>query len=184
MKQFATGNFNSLLCHQRRKFHAADLYQSAAQSFIKFRAIGAIIRSFRQGFWEVLEIIENDDHCLPGWILLVPHEPNERQQENRKTTCEMLLARSKRKSFLHRIVIGDEKWIYSAPGEPPTSTTRPNRYGRKTMPCVWWDQKGVIYYELLKPGETVNTERYRQQSFEWKTTRISKKATQSNFASR
>ena len=26
-----------------------------------------------------------------------------------------------------------------------------------------WDQKGVIYYELLKPGETVNTERYRQQ---------------------
>ena len=34
----------------------------------------------------------------------VPHEPNDRQQENRKTTCEMLLARYKRKSFLHRIV--------------------------------------------------------------------------------
>ena len=31
------------------------------------------------------------------------------------------------------------------------------------MLCVWWDQKGVIYYELLKPGKTVNTERYRQQ---------------------
>jgi len=28
---------------------------------------------------------------------------------------------------------------------------------------VCWDQKGVIYYELLKPGETVNTKRYRQQ---------------------
>ena len=28
---------------------------------------------------------------------------------------------------------------------------------------VWWDQKSVIYYELLKPGEIVNTERYRQQ---------------------
>ena len=25
------------------------------------------------------------------------------------------------------------------------------------------DQKGVIYYELLKPGETANTEPYRQQ---------------------
>ena len=75
----------------------------------------------------------------------------------------MLLARYKRKSLLHRIVTGDEKWIYLAPGEPSTSTTRPNRYGRKTMLCVWWDQKGVIYYELLKPGETVNTERYRQQ---------------------
>ena len=94
----------------------------------------------------------------------VPQVLNERQQENRKTTCEMLLARHERKSFLHRIATGDEKWIYLAPGEPSTSTTRPNRYGRKTMLCVWWDQKdqkGVIYYELLKPGETVNTDNER-----------------------
>lgn len=35
--------------------------------------------------------------------------------------------------------------------------------GKKTMLCVWWDQEGVNYYELLKPGETVNTQRYRQQ---------------------
>jgi len=34
----------------------------------------------------------------------VPHELNEKQQENRKITCEMLLARYKRKSFFHRIV--------------------------------------------------------------------------------
>ena len=25
------------------------------------------------------------------------------------------------------------------------------------------DQKGAVYHELLKPGETVNTNRYRQQ---------------------
>ena len=91
----------------------------------------------------------------------VPHELNETQQENGKTSCEMLLARFKRKSFLHRIVTGDEKWIHFenpkrkkswvTPGEPSTSTARPNRYGRKTMLCVWWDQ-------LLKPGETVNTQ--------------------------
>jgi len=43
---------------------------------------------------------------------MVPHELNEKQQENRKITCEMLLTRYKRKSFLHRIVTGDEKWIY------------------------------------------------------------------------
>jgi len=74
------------------------------------------------------------------WVL---HELNERKQENRKTTCEMLLARYRRKSFLRRIVTGDEKWIYFenpkrkkswiTPGEPLTSTARPNRYGRKTM---------------------------------------------------
>ena len=28
---------------------------------------------------------------------------------------------------------------------------------------VWWDQKSVVYDELLKPRETVNAERYQQQ---------------------
>ena len=31
------------------------------------------------------------------------------------------------------------------------------------MLCIWWDQKGVLYYELLKPDETINGERYRTQ---------------------
>lgn len=103
----------------------------------------------------------------------VPHELNERQMENRKNTCEILLQRHERKSVLHRIVTGDEKWIYFKnpkrkkswvnPGQPSTSTAKPDRFGKKTMLCVWWDQKGVVYHELLKPGETVNTDRYRQQ---------------------
>ena len=86
-------------------------------------------------------------------------------------TCQILLARQKRKSFLHRIVTG-EKWIYFQnpkrkkswidPAQPSTSSSRPNRFGRKTMLCVWWDQEGVIYYELLKPSETVNAHRYQQ----------------------
>jgi len=37
------------------------------------------------------------------------------------------------------------------------STARPNRFSKKTMLYVWWDQKGVVYYELLKRGETVKT---------------------------
>ncbi|GFW13063.1 mariner Mos1 transposase [Trichonephila clavipes] len=42
----------------------------------------------------------------------VPHELTDRQQENRKIVCEMLLSRYKRKSYLLRIVTGDEKLIY------------------------------------------------------------------------
>jgi [histone H3]-lysine36 N-dimethyltransferase SETMAR len=103
----------------------------------------------------------------------VPHKLNDRQMENRKTTCENLLLRHKRKSVLHRIVTGDEKWIYFKnpkrkkscvdPGQPAKSTAKPDRFGKKTMLCVWWDQKGVVYHELLKTGETVNADRYRQQ---------------------
>ena len=41
-----------------------------------------------------------------------PHELNERQKENRNNICEFLRQRHERKSVLHRIVSGDEKWIY------------------------------------------------------------------------
>ncbi|GFT13944.1 mariner Mos1 transposase [Trichonephila clavipes] len=102
----------------------------------------------------------------------VPHELTGRQQENQKIVCEMLLARYKRKSYFHRIVTGDEKWIYFEnpkrnrsyvdPGKPSKSTARPNRFGRKRMLCIFWDQEGPIYYELLKPSETVDTDRYKQ----------------------
>jgi len=31
------------------------------------------------------------------------------------------------------------------------------------MLCIWWNQKGVIHYELLKPGRTITGDFYRQQ---------------------
>ncbi|GFX21537.1 mariner Mos1 transposase [Trichonephila clavipes] len=81
--------------------------------------------------------------------ICVPYELTDRQQENQETVCEMLLARYKRMSYLHRIVTGDEKFIYFEnpkrnrsyvdPRQPSKSTTRPNRFGRKTMLCIFWD---------------------------------------------
>lgn len=112
----------------------------------------------------------------------VPHELRERDIERRLVTCEMLLDRYKNHSFLHRIVTGDEKWIsfdnpvrkksWVDPGQPPTSTPKPNIHDSKVMLCIWWDQRGVLYYELLecrrKPNEkreTITSERYAQQLF-------------------
>lgn len=42
----------------------------------------------------------------------VPHELKPRDVERRFCMCEQLLQRQTRKGFLHRIVTGDEKWIY------------------------------------------------------------------------
>jgi len=42
----------------------------------------------------------------------MPHELNERQMERRKNTCEILLERYRRKSFLHCTITGNEKWIF------------------------------------------------------------------------
>jgi len=103
----------------------------------------------------------------------VPYELKPRNVERRFSTCEMLLARHKRKGFLHRIVTGDEKWIqydnpkkrksWGPPGHASTSTAKPNLHGKKLMLCIWWDQFGVVYYELLKPNETITGALYRTQ---------------------
>ncbi|UYV78823.1 CNOT6L [Cordylochernes scorpioides] len=77
---------------------------------------------------------------LSRWV---PHELSERQQEQRLVTCEGLLAKHEKKSFLHRIVTSDEKSIhFSNPmrqkswgllGQFPKQKPRPNRLGK--MQC-------------------------------------------------
>lgn len=43
------------------------------------------------------------------------------------------------------------------------STAKPNIHGKKLMLCIWWDQLGVVYYELLNPSETITGALYRTQ---------------------
>lgn len=103
----------------------------------------------------------------------IPYELNERNKQKRKTSCGILLEKHRRKSFLHRIVTGDEKWIYFEnqkrrkswcdPGQPSSSIAKRNIHGKKALLCIWWDQKGVLYYELLQPGQTITGDRYQQQ---------------------
>jgi len=101
----------------------------------------------------------------------VPYELKPRDLERRFFTCEQLLQRQKRKDILHRIVTGNEKWIHydnlkrkkSLGKSGHASTTGSNIYGSKLMLCIWWDQEGVVYYELLQPNETIIRDRYRLQ---------------------
>jgi len=67
----------------------------------------------------------------------VPYELKSRDIERRFFACEQLIQRQQRKGFLHRIMTGDEKWIfydspkkkkyYAKPGQslPSTSTSTP-----------------------------------------------------------
>ena len=73
----------------------------------------------------------------------------------------------------------DEKWItynnivrkraYCEPGKPSPSTSKPNLTLNKRMLCIWWDIRGPIHYELLKPNEKLNSEKYCQQLDNLKT---------------
>ena len=100
----------------------------------------------------------------------VPHQLSHANIAQRLNLCVALLSRHRRKSFLWRIVTGDEKWVYYEnpqrkrslvdAGQPSTSTPKPNLHSKKLLLCIWWDMKGVLYYELLKPGETITAQRY------------------------
>ena len=103
----------------------------------------------------------------------VAYELKPRDVERHLFACEQLLERQRRKRFLHRIVTGDEKWVHydnpkrkkswGVPCHASTSTAKPNIHGSKVMLCIWWDQLGVVYYELLKPTETITGDLYRTQ---------------------
>ena len=92
-----------------------------------------------------------------------------RDLERRFFACEQLLQRRNRKGLLHRIVTADEKWVnydnpkrkksWGMPGHASTLTARPNIHGAKVMLRIWWDQLGLVYYELLEPSEIITGDR-------------------------
>jgi len=45
-------------------------------------------------------------------------------------------------------------------GHASTSSTKPNTHDLKLLFCIWWDQLGIVYYELLN---RTKPSRYRLQ---------------------
>ncbi|UYV73889.1 hypothetical protein LAZ67_11001294 [Cordylochernes scorpioides] len=100
----------------------------------------------------------------------VPYELKPGNIEHRISTCELLLKRQNRKGFFasnrnegRKVDSLRQPKAQRIPGHASTSTAKPNFHGKKLMLCIWWDQLGVIYYELLQPNETITGERYQQQ---------------------
>ena len=44
-----------------------------------------------------------------------------------------------------------------------SSPSRPALHPKRIMLCMWWDMKGVIYFELLDANQTINSYLYSQQ---------------------
>ena len=70
--------------------------------------------------------------------------------------------------------MGNEKWIlyknveqkrsWGKQKEPPPTTPKAGLHPRKVMLCIWWDWKGVLYYELLYyEKQVINSNKYCSQ---------------------
>lgn len=104
---------------------------------------------------------------LDRWI---PHDLNDNQKYDRLQVSSSLLLRNINEPFLDRIITCDEKWIlydnrrrsaqWLDKDEPAKPFPKPNLHPKKTMMTMWWSQIGVIHYNFLNRGETINAERY------------------------
>ena len=73
---------------------------------------------------------------------------------------------------------GDEKWVlynnvewkrsWGKQNEPPPITPKSCLHAKKVMLCIWWDWKGVLYYELLLENWTIHSNKYCSQLDELK----------------
>ncbi|GFV34182.1 histone-lysine N-methyltransferase SETMAR [Trichonephila clavipes] len=100
----------------------------------------------------------------------VQHQLTPKNVMDRIPICE---AMDKRKEMIKRMITGDEKWVtynnivrkrsWPKRGEAAQTVTKPGLTARKVLLCIWWDWKGIIYYELLLYGQTLNLDIYCQQ---------------------
>ncbi|GFV79452.1 mariner Mos1 transposase [Trichonephila clavipes] len=71
---------------------------------------------------------------------------------DRISICEALAKRKEMDPFLKRMC-----------GEAAQTVAKPELTARKVLLCISWDWKGIIYYELLPYGQTLNLDLYCQQ---------------------
>lgn len=103
----------------------------------------------------------------------VPHELSDEQKVVRSTICQSNLSRERKEPFLARVVAEDEKWVLYAnrkrkrqwvlPGCRPQPEPKPDLHPMKIMVCVWWDMKGIVHWELLPRGTTIDADYYCEQ---------------------
>jgi len=103
----------------------------------------------------------------------VPHQLKEIHLTKRIDACDVHLKRNESDPFLKRIITGDEKWIiydnvnrkrsWSKHDEPPQTISKADIHQKKILLSIWWDWKGVVYFELLPRNQMINTEVYCRQ---------------------
>jgi [histone H3]-lysine36 N-dimethyltransferase SETMAR len=103
----------------------------------------------------------------------VPHELAPHQLQHRVDACMELLTSHRTYEWLRDLVTGDEKWViyvnhtrkrqWLGAGESGIATPKNDLHPKKVMLSAWWGVRGIIHWELLPIGSTINAELYCQQ---------------------
>lgn len=121
-------------------------------------------------------IITNDLGMRRVAAKFVPKLLNFDQKQHRINIAKELLDSVRDDpNLLQRVITGDESWVcgydvetkaqssqWKLPHEPRPKKARQVRSNVKVLLTVFFDCRGVVHYEFLPPGRTVNKEYYVQ----------------------
>lgn len=119
--------------------------------------------------WHTLQ--EAGKKCLKTkWV---PHELTDVQKQKRFDAATRLLEQFNNGNLdLDCILTCDEKWVaydnphraneWRSPDQPASSTPVKDFRKDKRMLIVFWNHSGVVHYELLAKGQSMNAELYCQ----------------------
>ena len=103
----------------------------------------------------------------------IPYNLNESQKKKRFDICKNLISKNESDPFLKRIITGDEKWVLyknisrkrqwiDKYGKPkPTPKNEIQR--KKVLLSIFWDYQGIVFFELIEKGKTIDSDIYSQQ---------------------
>jgi len=149
----------------RTEENIAKIYQIVRENHrLTVRSIAEQVNIIRE---TVRKILTEDLDMRKVCAKMVPKELTKEQKQRRVTFCQDLLERQD--DILGRSITGDETWVY--PYNPETkrqsahwktaSFPRPKKFCQsksrvKTMLLTFFDIRGIVHYEFVPNGQTVN----------------------------
>ena len=133
----------------RRRIAGTDGWKPMSNAKTTCRSIKLCSISYFQLF-ERSTRKENESHM--NW--------NQETLKGEKPSANFCLLANKERSFCTELWLAMKSGSFDSPkticdpGQPSTPTPKRNIHEKKAMLCIWWDQKDVVYQELLKSGET------------------------------
>jgi len=119
---------------------------------------------------EIAEIIDISQKTVVNYLhtldyvsrygIWVPHNLSDKNLMDRISICDLLLKRNENCPFLKWMITGDKKWIvynnvqrkkpWRKKDKPPqTTATSKQNIVKKVILCIWWDCKGIVYYDYV-----------------------------------
>ncbi|VUZ48385.1 unnamed protein product [Hymenolepis diminuta] len=86
-----------------------------------------------------------------------------RSRELQAPFLDPIITHIEEKWILYNNFKRKKRWLSQDTDSKPIPKPRSGLHPQQILLCVWWDLKGIVYYELVSDNQTMTSEVYRQQ---------------------